>query len=51
MRRVEFLTVLWLAGLVAAFVYTTVRQRENLLLLAWIALALPCVYWAVRLVL
>lgn len=39
--------LLWIAGLAGYFYFTTERQRENLLLLAWIILLAPAVVWLV----
>lgn len=45
----EILAILWIAGLIAYFAFTTERQRENFLLVAWIALGgsalVPVIGW------
>ena len=45
------LAILWIGGLVAYFLLTDERQRENTLLIAWIVMALPVVYGIFRLLL
>lgn len=48
----ELLIVLWLVGIAAYFYFTTPRQRENYLLVAWIVLlapiAIPIFNWLTR---
>lgn len=39
--------LLWIAGLAGYFYFTTERQRENFLLVAWIALLAPAVIWLI----
>ena len=41
MTGLGILVVLWIVGLVAYFHFTTERQRENVLLFAWIASLVP----------
>jgi len=51
MRRMELLAVAWVLGLIAYFGFTTERQRENHLLIAWIFLLLPALYFGIKLLL
>jgi len=37
------LALLWISGLVAFFTLTNERQRENILVVAWILLLLPAI--------
>ena len=41
------LAVIWIVGLVAYFGLTTERQRENYLVIAWIAMLSPVLYFLV----
>ena len=47
----EVLAILWVVGLIAYFMLTSQRQRENLLLITWGLMLLPVLYYAVRLLL
>ena len=47
----EILTLLWVGGILFYFARTSPRGRENHLLVAWILMALPIVYWLIRLAL
>lgn len=41
MEGLALLTVVWIAAIAVYFRFTTERQRENYLLVAWIVLSIP----------
>lgn len=45
MTGLALLTIIWVAGIAAYFWFTTDRQRENHLLIAWIACLIPALYF------
>lgn len=47
----EFLSIAWAGGILLYFWKTSTRDRENHLLLVWILMAAPIVYWIIRLAL
>lgn len=44
----ELLALLWIGGLILYFKFTTQRQRENYLLVAWAVLLSPIAFYAVN---
>ena len=47
MQSMEILIVAWLVGLGLYFWKTTPRQRENHIIVVWVLLLLPAIYYPI----
>lgn len=47
----ELLALAWIGGLIAYFHFTTEEQRQGALLIVWVLMLLPVLYWGGKLLL